>query len=146
MTTTDKNPAAVAVVGGEFGGFGCATGPAGHGVAVTLFDGRHCHQVQLSLDQVPAVALSTSDIARPQRTILHKDDAVAVKPLTETDVDPRRTVRIADRQTFGGDSHVRAVGSRPNVFHDPPPLLAQLLCTPVANRRRPGSRVWTVRA
>ncbi len=117
--STNGSPSVV-VVGGGFGGVGCAKELGKHDATVTVVDRRNYHQFQPLLYQVATAELGVPDIARPLRVIFRKDKTVDVKIGEVTALDPAtRTVTTADGRTFSGDHLVIAAGSRPNFFNTP---------------------------
>jgi NADH dehydrogenase len=109
------------VVGGGFGGLGCARELAGKDrVHVTLIDQHNYHQFQPLLYQVATSQLSATDIATSLRKTFHGDDNVDVKLAEVTEVDPStRSVRTAEGETYQGDFLVLAAGAQPNFFNTP---------------------------
>ena len=68
----------VVIVGGGFGGVGCAHLLAHHGVEVTLLDKNDYHQFQPLLYQLATAQIGLPDLARPLRGIFAKSDSVRV--------------------------------------------------------------------
>ncbi len=117
--STNGSPSVV-VVGGGFGGVGCAKELGKHDATVTVVDRRNYHQFQPLLYQVATAELGIPDVARPLRAIFRKEETVDVKIGEVTAVDPAtRTVTTSDGRTFSGDYLVIAAGSRPNFFNTP---------------------------
>jgi NADH dehydrogenase len=117
---TRERDATVLVVGGGFGGLGCAKALAKHGVRVLLLDRNNYHQFQPLLYQVATGGLAASDVGTPLRTLLRRDDSVDVKHADVVSIDPdARTATTSDGDTYSGDYLVLAVGSEANFFHIP---------------------------
>lgn len=112
--------ASVVVVGGGFGGVGCARELARHDVDVTLVDKNDYHQFQPLLYQLATAQIGVSDIARPLRGIFHHHESVRVMTGEVTAIDPTaRSVELFDGTTVAGDVLVVAAGAQPNFFDTP---------------------------
>ena len=110
----------VVVVGGGFGGLGCARELAKHDVRVTLVDQHNYHQFQPLLYQVATAQLATADIAFDIRQGFRKHPNADVKMGTVVSADPdARSVTLDDGKTIAGDYLVLAAGSQPNFFGTP---------------------------
>src|SRR4051794_4111566 len=111
----------VGVLGGGFGGVGCARELAKHDdVRVSLVDRNNYHQFQPLLYQVATSQLAPSDVAFSLRKLFSDDANVDVKLADVASVDSAtRTVITADGERFAGDALVLAAGSRPNFFRTP---------------------------
>ena len=110
----------VVIVGGGFGGVGCAHLLAHHGVEVTLLDKNDYHQFQPLLYQLATAQIGLPDLARPLRGIFAKSDSVRVVTGEVTAIDPTaHTVELADGTGFSGDALVLAAGAQPNFFGVP---------------------------
>ena len=121
MSHKNGPPKRVVVVGGGFGGLGCARSLADHeDVHVTLIDRNNYHQFQPLLYQVATSVLPTEDVAFPLREVFKKEHDVEIKLGEVTAVDPRtKTVSTATGETYQGDFLVLAAGSQPNFFKTP---------------------------
>ena len=111
----------VVIVGGGFGGLGCAQRLADHdNVKVTLIDRNNYHQFQPLLYQVATSLLSPSDIAHSLRAVFARHENVDVKLAEISAVDTKtKTVRSTDGEEWTADALVLAAGSQPNFFHTP---------------------------
>jgi NADH:ubiquinone reductase (H+-translocating) len=110
----------VLIVGGGFGGLGCARRLAKHGVRVTLFDRNNYHQFQPLLYQVATSQLTATDIAFSLRALFRNHRNVDVKLAEVASIDPEKcTVATTDGQSWSGDAVVLAAGSQPNFFGTP---------------------------
>jgi NADH:ubiquinone reductase (H+-translocating) len=111
----------VVIVGGGFGGLGCAQRLAENDhVDVTLLDRNNYHQFQPLLYQVATSQLAPSDIANSLRTVFAGVDNVDVKLADVAEIDPAtRAVTARNGDTFTADALVVAAGSQPNFFGTP---------------------------
>src|SRR6478735_6506906 len=111
----------VVILGGGFGGVGCARELAKHDdVRVSLVDQNNYHQFQPLLYQVATSQLAPSDIAYSLRKLFQGDENVRVKLGQVAALDPEaRSITTADGERLSGDELVLAAGSRPNFFHTP---------------------------
>ncbi|MEZ4532566.1 MAG: FAD-dependent oxidoreductase, partial [Thermomicrobiales bacterium] len=73
MSTTPKQPRVV-VVGAGFGGLRVVQALKNAPVQIIVVDRRNHHTFQPLLYQVATAALSPADIAKPIRSILHRQD------------------------------------------------------------------------
>ena len=108
----------VVILGGGFGGVGCARELAKHDdVRVSLVDRNNYHQFQPLLYQVATSQLAPSDIAYSLRKLFHDDQDVDVV-LGEVDsVDlAGHAVTTTEGLRVEGDVLVLAAGSQPNFF------------------------------
>jgi NADH dehydrogenase len=108
----------VVVLGGGFGGVGCARELAKHDdVRVSLVDRNNYHQFQPLLYQVATSQLAPSDIAYSLRKLFSDDQDVDIV-LGEVDsLDlAGHAVTTTDGLRVAGDVLVLAAGSRPNFF------------------------------
>jgi NADH:ubiquinone reductase (H+-translocating) len=122
MTSEQRKPARVVVVGGGFAGIACARELAKHAdkVDVTLLDRNDYHQFQPLLYQVATSMLAPGDIAYSLRRIAAEHDNMTAHRRDVVDVDPAaRSVTTASGETFTGDYLVLAAGSQPNFFGTP---------------------------
>ena len=108
----------VVIVGGGFGGVGCARRLARHDdVHVTLLDRNNYHQFQPLLYQVATSQLASSDIAYSLRKLFHDHLNVDVKMAEVAAIDAAaHTVTTTDGEHYAGDAVVLAAGSQPNFF------------------------------
>ncbi|MBX7158818.1 MAG: NAD(P)/FAD-dependent oxidoreductase [Acidimicrobiia bacterium] len=110
----------VVVVGGGFGGLGCAHRLAHHDVEVTLVDRNDYHQFQPLLYQLATAQVGVADIARPLRGVFHKAKSVRVVTGEVVAIDPaQHRVELAGGTTLDGDVLVIAAGAQPNFFGTP---------------------------
>jgi NADH dehydrogenase len=111
----------VLVVGGGFGGLGCARRLAQReDVRVTLIDRNNYHQFQPLLYQVATSQLGPSNVAFSLRKVFRNHPNVDVKLAEVAAIDPEaKTVTATDGQSWSGDVIVIAAGSRPNFFGTP---------------------------
>ena len=108
----------VVILGGGFGGVGCARELAKHDdVRVSLVDRNNYHQFQPLLYQVATSQLAPSDIAYSLRKLFVDDQDVDIV-LGEVDsLDlAGHAVTTTDGLRVAGDVLVLAAGSRPNFF------------------------------
>jgi NADH dehydrogenase len=108
----------VVIVGGGFGGVGCARELAKHDdVRVSLVDRNNYHQFQPLLYQVATSQLAPSDIAYSLRTLFKDDEDVDLVLGEVASIDPAgHAVTTTDGLRVAGDVLVLAAGSRPNFF------------------------------
>ncbi|MEL7537034.1 MAG: NAD(P)/FAD-dependent oxidoreductase [Pseudomonadota bacterium] len=107
----------VVIVGGGFGGLGCAKALRRAGVRVTLIDQRNHHLFQPLLYQVATTILPTSEIAWPLRRLFRGRSDVTTLMAEVTGVDRAdKRIRIADGSTLGFDSLVLATGATHSYF------------------------------
>ena len=111
----------VVIVGGGFGGIGCARRLAHHeDVRVTLIDSNNYHQFQPLLYQVATSQLASSHIAFSLRKLFRKHPNVSVKLAEVASVDPAtHTVVTTDGAEHTGDAVVIAAGAVPKKFGTP---------------------------
>ena len=96
----------VLVLGGGLAGVACAMELAEEGVDVTLVDRNDYHQFQPLLYQVASSQLPAEDVARPHRTIFHRNPRVEVltahvakADLAEKAAKRKRPKPVDERQT-----------------------------------------------
>ena len=110
----------VLIVGGGFGGVGCAHVLDHHDVEVTLVDKNDYHQFQPLLYQLATAQIGVTDIAKPLRGIFMKSKSVRVITGDVVAVDPTaRSVVMSDGTSASGDVLVLAAGAQPNFFGTP---------------------------
>jgi NADH dehydrogenase len=116
MSTTSK----VIIVGGGFGGLCAAQALKSAPVDVTLIDRRNYHLFQPLLYQVATGSLSPGEIAAPLRSVLSRQKNTRVLLGDVLDIDPaRKSVRLADGESFAYDSLIIAAGSQSSYYgHD----------------------------
>jgi NADH dehydrogenase len=112
--------ASVLIVGGGFGGVGCAHVLADHHVDTVLVDKNDYHQFQPLLYQLATAQIGVTDIAKPLRGVFYKAKSVRVITGEVVTIDPAaRSVTMTDGTTAGGDVLVLAAGAQPNFFDTP---------------------------
>jgi NADH dehydrogenase len=110
----------VLIVGGGFGGVGCAHVLAKHHIDTTLIDKNNYHQFQPLLYQLATAQIGVSDIARPLRGIFHRAKSVRIVSGEVVAVDTAsHEVTMSDGTTASGDILVLAAGAQPNFFDTP---------------------------
>src|SRR5919198_4884043 len=111
----------VVIVGGGFGGLGCAKRLADEDdVEITLIDRHNYHQFQPLLYQVATSQLAPSDVAYSLRKVFADDDNVTVKLAEVERVDPAtKTVTSTEGESWTGDALVLAAGADANFFGTP---------------------------
>jgi NADH:quinone reductase (non-electrogenic) len=111
----------VLVVGGGFGGLGCARRLAQRkDVRVTLIDRNNYHQFQPLLYQVATSQLAPGNVAFSLRKVFRNEPNVDIKLAEIVAIDPEaKTVTAADGQSWSGDVLVIAAGARANFFGTP---------------------------
>jgi NADH dehydrogenase len=110
----------VVIVGGGFGGLTAAQSLARVRVRVTLVDRTNHHTFQPLLYQVATAGLSPADIAQPIRSILRREENVAVLlgEVTRIDLGAQR-VHLADGGALDWDFLILACGAQTSYFgHD----------------------------
>ena len=108
----------VVILGGGFGGVGCARELAKHDdVRVSLVDRNNYHQFQPLLYQVATSQLAPSDIAYSLRKLFVDDQDVDIVLGEVESLDlAGHAVTTTDGLRVAGDVLVLAAGSRPNFF------------------------------
>jgi NADH dehydrogenase len=111
----------VIVIGGGFGGLGCARRLAKHReIRVTLIDRNNYHQFQPLLYQVATSQVTSTDVAFSLRALFRNHPNADVKLAEIASIDPASgTVTAIDGQQWSGDAIVLAAGSQPNFFGTP---------------------------
>jgi NADH:ubiquinone reductase (H+-translocating) len=114
----------VLIVGGGFGGLGTAQSLRRVPVSVTLVDKSNHHLFQPLLYQVATASLAPSDIAEPIRSVLRRNDNVAVRLAEVTAIDlAGKTAELRDAEgaveRVSWDKLVVAAGTSHSYFgHD----------------------------
>ena len=110
----------VVIVGGGFGGLGCARALDGAPVEVLLLDARNYHLFTPLLYQVATALLDPSDIAYPFRTIFRRSRNVRFRQARVTGIDfDAQQVHTATGAQIGYDTLVLATGSANAYFGNP---------------------------
>jgi NADH:ubiquinone reductase (H+-translocating) len=111
----------VLIVGGGFGGLGCARRLAKReDVHVTLIDRNNYHQFQPLLYQVATSQLGPSNVAFSLRKVFRNEPNIDIKLAEIAAIDPgTKTVTATDGQTWSADVLVIAAGARANFFGTP---------------------------
>jgi NADH dehydrogenase len=109
------------IVGGGFGGLGCARRLAQReDVRVTLIDRNNYHQFQPLLYQVATSQLAPGNVAFSLRKVFRNHPNVDIKLAEIAAIDPEaKTVTADDGQSWSGDVLVIAAGARANFFGTP---------------------------
>jgi NADH dehydrogenase len=116
---TDAGTFRVAIIGGGFGGLWAAHALAGAPVRVTVIDRRNHHLFQPLLYQVATAGLSPADIAVPIRSILRRQDNVAVLMAEVTAIDRQAREVVTDSARIPYDALIVATGTTHAYFgHD----------------------------
>lgn len=107
----------VVIIGGGFAGLYAARALDRDDVRVTVIDRRNHHLFQPLLYQVATAGLNPSDIARPIRGILSRQDNTEVILAEVTGIDPTsRQVALADGAPIDFDYLVLATGATHSYF------------------------------
>ena len=117
VTTGNKVPHHVVIVGGGFGGLYAAKALGKAAVKVTLIDKRNFHLFQPLLYQVATGGLSAGDISSPLRAILRRQKNVQVLMGEVTGIQAEaQKVVLKSGETVGYDSLIVATGSSHHYF------------------------------
>lgn len=111
----------VVIVGAGFAGIAAAKRLGRAGVDVLLLDQNSYHQFQPLLYQVATAQIGVSTVARPLRSILHRErEHVTLRTVRVCSIDAAaKTVTTADGLTYRGQKLVVASGAEPNFFDTP---------------------------
>lgn len=111
----------VVIVGAGFAGVEAAKRLGRAGVDVLLLDQNNYHQFQPLLYQVATAQIAVSTVARPLRSILHRErQHVTLRTARVESIDAaNRTVATADGLTYRGRILVISAGAEPNFFGTP---------------------------
>lgn len=111
----------VVIVGAGFAGIAAAKRLGRAGVDVLLLDQNSYHQFQPLLYQVATAQIGVSTVARPLRSILHRErEHVTIRTVRVCSIDAAaKTVTTADGLTYRGQTLVVASGAEPNFFDTP---------------------------
>ena len=107
----------VVVVGGGFGGLEVGGHLKGVGVAITLVDQRNYHLFQPLLYQIATASLTLSEIAWPNRAMVHNRPGVSTVLGTATGVD------VKARQLLLDDGSAISYDHSCSGYRGPPRLL-----------------------
>lgn len=111
----------VVIVGAGFAGLEAAKRLGRAGADVLLLDQNNYHQFQPLLYQVATAQIALSTVARPLRSILHRESRhVTIRTAQVAAIDAaRKTVTTADGVRYRAEILVIASGAEPNFFDTP---------------------------